>query len=280
MAVLDALERKEGFTAAEAEVADYILAHPDEVARGGIAELAVATFTSNATIIRLCRKVGVTGFRELRVELSSDAEKRRRAASVVDPDWPFDPSMGSAGVMSGLAALMKDAIDSTYALLRPGDIDRVARCIRRAGAVYLFAGGDSQMTGLAFGNMLIKIGIPCIDAMQYGESIAHASMARSGDVGLFISYSGGSFQSGISRHAIDLMRERRAVTVAITAGEKPAGVDYLLPVPPREGTQSKAATFHSQTCIRYLLNCLYATVFSFDFDESHELRDRATGLIG
>lgn len=58
MALIDKLERQQDLTEAERELALYILSHADEVTGMGISELAERSFTSNATIVRLCRKLG------------------------------------------------------------------------------------------------------------------------------------------------------------------------------------------------------------------------------
>ena len=94
MAVLEVLEREDGFTDIEADLARYICANADEVCRMTISDLAKASFTSNATIVRLCRKVGVKGYRDLRVELAADLEKRRqwceRLSRIVGKDLTED----------------------------------------------------------------------------------------------------------------------------------------------------------------------------------------------
>ena len=89
MPALENLKAKIGFTPAESELADYILEHADNVTHMGIADLASAAYKSNATIIRLCRKAGSTGWRDFRVELVADLEKVRRETESIDPNTPF-----------------------------------------------------------------------------------------------------------------------------------------------------------------------------------------------
>lgn len=70
MPIIDKLERQENLTEAERELALFILANTGEVTRMSIAELAEQSFTSNATVIRLCRKLGLKGYRDFRIELT------------------------------------------------------------------------------------------------------------------------------------------------------------------------------------------------------------------
>ena len=51
MSVIQDLGQRQHFTETESSIADYILAHPDEVAKMSIGDLARETFSSNAAII-------------------------------------------------------------------------------------------------------------------------------------------------------------------------------------------------------------------------------------
>ena len=57
---------------AEKKVADYILKHPEEVVELNIAELAKRSETSDATVIRMCRHVGYSGFYQMKISLASE----------------------------------------------------------------------------------------------------------------------------------------------------------------------------------------------------------------
>lgn len=73
MSIRDRLRSAEGFTETERSLASYLLAHANEIAASSITELAERSFTSNAAIIRLCRKLGMSGFREFRVEYAIES---------------------------------------------------------------------------------------------------------------------------------------------------------------------------------------------------------------
>ena len=270
MAVLEGLEaavRGGGScTDAEARIAAYALAHADEVIHASIADMAAATYSSNATIVRLCRKLGVSGFREFKIELASDLEKRRVARAHVDADYPVAPADRTADVLSSIAALTKEAVDAAYASVDPHDVDRAARFVRRARNVYLFAVGDSQITAESFLNLLVKIGVNGVVAGRHGEYGAVAHAARPGDVAFFISYSGGFLDRSVLRDVPATLRARRVATVLVSAApEVPSWIDCALRFPMRERDAGKMATFYSQTCIRYLLNSVYAAVFALDY---------------
>lgn len=278
MAILEALERREGFTPLECELADYIVGHADDVVSMNISDLAAASYTSNATIVRLCRKVGVDGYRSFRIALASEMERRRGDATGVDADQPFSRGENVKAVVGSIATLMKEAVDVSYAGVNPYDIQRVAQAILAAGHVYLYAYGDSEISCLAFANMLIKLGIRSTIANLYGERSATAHSVRKNDVVMIVSYRGGA----VARldDLLPVMREHKAKTVLISTMAKPIGIDYSIRIPAKETVDKtgKIATYYSQACIRFVLNCIYGEVYelSFDLSSSHKFAADST----
>ena len=52
---------------AERNVAEYILAHPEDASRLNITELAELSGSSDATVIRMCKRLGFTGFYQMKL---------------------------------------------------------------------------------------------------------------------------------------------------------------------------------------------------------------------
>ncbi len=54
----------------ERQVAEWIVAHPKEASGATLAHVAKECATSEPTVIRFCRHVGLKGFRELGIRLT------------------------------------------------------------------------------------------------------------------------------------------------------------------------------------------------------------------
>ena len=65
--ILD-ISQENKYTETEKEVIDYLMNHLDLLEELSINVLAKKTYTSNATIIRLCRKTGYSGYKALKVD--------------------------------------------------------------------------------------------------------------------------------------------------------------------------------------------------------------------
>lgn len=276
MPVLDALNRKHGFTKTEEDIASYVLAHADDVAAMNIGELSAATYTSNATIVRMCRKLGVEGYREFRIALVSDLERARNAASDINPDTPFLEGQNTRDIISSVASLSRQAINQTYVTLSPSELRRAAKLIKGARRVAIYGVGDSEISCEMFANLMLKIGVTCFMANQHGDALAVSSVLGPGDVAIIVSYSGGVV--GQFEQELRLVFERGVKAIAITANEglhdQLAGVECVLACPRGEGSKGKIATYYAQSCIRFILNCLYGECFALNYQHNAELQER------
>ena len=71
------------FFEAEKKIADYILEHKSEIIDMTVAELALASGTSDATVSRFCRRCGFNGFHHLKITLAKEvAEERGNSVEV------------------------------------------------------------------------------------------------------------------------------------------------------------------------------------------------------
>lgn len=289
MAIIEGLQAKRDFTVAESDLADFILEHVDEVSRMGIADLAAASYKSNATIIRLCRKLGVNGWRDFRVALASDLEKVRNRIESPDPNHPFKEKSSTASIMSNILRLEQSALTDCYAGVNPEQVGNLARAAVKARKIIYYALGDTYATLYAFAALMSKIGVECVAGDQYRFQLEAAYHAGPEDLALIVSYSGRyltqkdntaattTFRPGLTRQ-IEQLRAKHCKIAVITANAQALDVhpryDHSILLPQRESMFGKVATFYSQTCIRYVLNCVYSVAFSQNYGEYLREKDQ------
>ena len=276
MSILGDLAQKRNFTEAEAAIADFILQNPEEIATLGIAELARRTYSSNAAIIRMCRKLNITGYKEFRIAFASELEKHRFETYAGDVNYPFALRDGPNTIMKNVAELSKDAIESCYAASPPQLLGNAARRIAEADHVYIYAIGDSYISALMFANMLIKIGIHSVMVNQFNEGLTVTYSASERDVALFVTYSGGVLSA--LRRDLRALHKNRCKTILISSLKEVEGFDQLISIPDKEAHFGKTVGYYSQVCIRYVLNCLYGMIYSLNMDKNREHKDQADRL--
>ena len=78
--------RRSSLTSAEVRVADYILDHPEDVLQCSVSELAANSGTSDATVIRAIRRLGLPGFNEMKVQLGFASDDDLALAAEMSED--------------------------------------------------------------------------------------------------------------------------------------------------------------------------------------------------
>ena len=65
-------EQLEDMYLAERKVAEYILSNPQTAIRQNVTDLAEASGVSDATVIRVCKRLGYTGFYQMKIYLAEE----------------------------------------------------------------------------------------------------------------------------------------------------------------------------------------------------------------
>ena len=95
------LKNLKNITHQEEAVVQYILDHPSDLLRMSINDLAILSYSSTSTIVRLCKKLGYKGFTEFKLtyvsEFSLFLEQQEHLK-----DIPFTPKSNLDDVVSRL----------------------------------------------------------------------------------------------------------------------------------------------------------------------------------
>ena len=67
MDLIQQMKKQENMTERERDICNYMLEHPERVETISSRELGHATFTSAASVTRLCQKLGQKGFPEFKL---------------------------------------------------------------------------------------------------------------------------------------------------------------------------------------------------------------------
>ncbi len=270
MAIIDKLESIHNLTNVEKELVRYILEHKDQIIDLNIADLATITDTSNATIIRLCRKLDMSGYKEFKIEFIKDLERRRKEKKSIDMSYPFRYKQSSQEIMKTMVELSKESLESCYETISSRDLEQAAKWISEGNLLYIYGVGDSMISGMSFSNRLMKIGKNTIIASQYGDNIAHTYQITNKDVVLVVSYSGNAVPN---KKYLKMMKRTGCKLILISSNPDFNDFDLKIIFPKRESTDGKLATYYSQMCINFILNSLYAMIFNLDFHNNYRIKE-------
>ena len=198
----------ERLSRAERKVAEWVLAHPREVTESTVAQVARASATSEPSVIRFCRRMGLSGFRELTIRLT---EALSRPESLVHRDVSAADSTADA-TAKVVEAAIQSLVDLRAQLSRM-PFERVVTRMATAQQ-FVFAGlGASGHVASDAGHKFFRLGKPC-NALTDTPSIRQfAAIAGSRDVFILISKNG---DAPVLCEAARRARDNGAFVVAVT----------------------------------------------------------------
>lgn len=267
-------------TPTEQHLANTVLSLGESVQGYTIKELARATSTSIASIHRLCRKLGLEGFKELKVELARAAATRAKAPEAVDINFPFSAGETAKTVAPRMELVYEATLRETREMLDAQEVDRAAGLIARAEVVDIYTSSHNLHPANMFCDRLLSVGkfATCHESVERQNRTALASNAW--HLAIMISYSG--FAPTIGTHA-PLLRERGCPVVLIGtphAARLHPGLDAYLTVSDRESLRNRIAQFASHIAVQYALDTLFSVYVAQRYDESLAFLERTLPYSG
>lgn len=266
--LIEKLTQQDNFSLAEKRIADYILAHLTTIPTIFIQELAEKTFSSHSTIIRLCKKIGCTGFREFKETIAEIVYTQRRSSEAVNVNFPFESSDTASEIAQKMADLTINTIQKASRQIDAELLDQVADQMLQAERIFLFAQGDTQLRARSFQNKLIKINKFAILAEEYVDTQWNAVNLTDKDCALFISYGGSN--PGYEK-IMRYLSEKNVPLILLTGNPNSALVPLVtktLLTIQEEYDFAKIATFSSQTAFEYILNSLFSVMYTRDYEKN------------
>jgi DNA-binding MurR/RpiR family transcriptional regulator len=244
---------------AEQRVARLVTADPAAAARQTITELASAAGTSEATVIRFCRSVGMAGYPQLRIRLAAEAARRVEPpdARVVGGDIP--PGADMAQIIATIAFNDARAVEETADQLDVAACERAVAALHAAGRIDVFGVGASGFVAADFQQKLHRIGRTAYYWPDTHSALTSAALLGKGDVAVGISH------TGATSDCIDVLAEaqaRGATTIALTNFPRsPIAevADLVLTTAARE-TTFRSGAMASRLAQLTVIDCLFVAV--------------------
>ena len=192
----------------ERRVGQWVLDHPKEAANITLARLARECKTSEPTVVRFCRHVGLGGFRELAIRLT---EALSRPATIVHRDVGPDDSTSDA-VIKVMDASIQSLIEMR-AQLSSMPIDEAVNAMSSARQIAFAGLGASGHVARDASHKFFRLGIPCTSLRDTAMILQFAAIVESTDVLVLLSHTGRWRELA---SAARLARERGATVIALT----------------------------------------------------------------
>ena len=155
--LIEKLQEQQGFTNVEKSIADYLLSNGFDIKYLSISQLAEATYSSPATIVRLCRKLGTKGYKEFRILFNTEFEESFQSESV-DSNVPFGSNDSYERISRNLCNLTASTINGVQQGFDFVQMKRIVARMDRAETIKVFSIGISMYAALDFKAKMVRLG--------------------------------------------------------------------------------------------------------------------------
>ena len=186
--LLDRLKDQKEFTSHEKDVADYILANLDRIPAMSAGELAKASLTSKATVVRFSQKLGLEGYQELKLKLLEETSQQSRLDRILANE-PITGSSSCDDIVNTLPVLYDKAVTNTRLALDKNSLTRINRMHQSAECIDIYGTGISYFLAQS---AAFKFGTLGVESSAYESINAHylAARNRKKTVAFVISFTG------------------------------------------------------------------------------------------
>ncbi|OCG10495.1 MurR/RpiR family transcriptional regulator [Gilliamella apicola] len=180
-------EVKNDLSIKELEVAQYIMTHTQTVKNMSIQTLAKLNYVSTSTILRLCNKLGYSGFSDFKVDLISSSPQKF-SIDILQDDINLNDTLED--VNRKVQAMEKSSIDDTHSIVNLNALNNAIDLIIASNKIVIFGVGSSGLVGKELEYQLIKIkkDVNCHFDAHISRSIV--STLGKNDLIIIISHSG------------------------------------------------------------------------------------------
>ncbi|HTJ35179.1 MAG TPA: MurR/RpiR family transcriptional regulator [Dactylosporangium sp.] len=244
---------------AEQRVGKIIIDQAATAAAMTITELAKRANTSETTVIRFCRAIGVSGYPELRLRLAAEAGRVQDdgGQEAVGSDISLSDDLGQ--VVKTIAYADARAVEDTAAQLDLDALGRVVAAIAEARRIDVYGVGASAFVAQDFQQKLHRIGLVAYAWSDIHLALTSAALLREGDVAVGISHTGTTVDT---IEAFAEAGRRGATTVALTNFPKSPitrVADLVLTTAARE-TTFRSGAMASRLAQLTVVDCVFVGV--------------------
>ncbi|MGZ0049402.1 MurR/RpiR family transcriptional regulator [Brevibacillus gelatini] len=239
----------------EQQIADYILQNASKIVHLSITELADQCQCADATVFRLCRRLGFRGYQAFKIALASEVTNPKQAIyQEINLD---DDDVGAIAEKIFTANL--ETLRDTLQIINKDELLKIVDCLEKATRIEFYGSGGSAAIAQDAYHKFMRTGIPCIHHSDAHYQVMSASLLSEGAVAVGFSHSGSNKDI---LAALRVAKERGAKTIGITSyGKSPLVrlADMCLYTTSRE-TVFRTEALSSRLAQLSLIDLLYVAV--------------------
>jgi DNA-binding MurR/RpiR family transcriptional regulator len=260
-------------TPSERIIAEYVLAHPEEMAHLSVADLASRSGGSQAAIIRLCKSLGFKGYQELKMKVVGDLQSRESYEY-----REFRPDDSIESIMQNVSYTSMQSIRDTMKILDLDHLRQAVEALSRAKRIFFYGTGASNLIAQDAQQKFLRINKPSFTFTDPTVQLTAAVTTEADDVAVGISYSG---ETKPVIQSLMYANEAGATTISITK-YGPTTLSSVARIPlfiASTENEIRSGAMASRITQLNLIDILYLSVASADYDRSVAYLERSRRVL-
>lgn len=186
--LLEKLKEEANLTNHEKDVARYILEHMDQIPEMSASQLAKASLTSKATVVRLSQKLGLAGYQEFKLKLVEEINQKKRI-NLLLVNEPITDQSSYYDIINTLPVLYDKAVTNTRLSLDKNRMNRINNILQHAECIDIYGTGISYTLAQSAAFKFATLGL---ESSAYESINGHylAARKRKKTVAFLISFTG------------------------------------------------------------------------------------------
>lgn len=254
-------------------IASFVLEKRSKINQYTLQQIAEATFTSKATLVRFAQSLGYKGWREFVSAFVEETYHQDSFFSDIDPNIPFSEEDSTEDVINKISSLQVESILDTADLIDTKTLEKAVDIVTGARQIVIMGLSPNSLVAETFRRKMLAIGI-IVTIPRVDEGGAFANALGKEDCAIVISYAGNQ-EIRSPMKFIPIMEKNEVQLIGITGG----GSNYIrnhiecvFSMSTRERLYSKIAGFSTEMSIVTILNILFSCCFKKNYKKNWDYR--------
>lgn len=251
-------------------LADYILKHPEDVLKMSSKDFGKECFVSTATVYRLCDKLGLSGFSDLKIKITSSLDDYRKSNEDFNFDFPVNQFQTHYEIIQKIKEDYEQTLNLTANLFSLDQLRLIASAMKKAQIIDVYTSAGNINFALNFQFQMQEIGIQVnVPIDEYQQRLIAAS-SNENHLAIIITFGGRGILSDILPRILHKVKIPIVLISSYDYTFKDLDPDYQLYISPYENHYKKISSFSTRLSILYILDVLYTCYFKLDYQENIE----------
>ena len=272
MNIFNKMENLVNLTENEKILVSFIKNNPDNFIKMTSSEISEASFVSNATIYRLCKKLELSGLSELKILVSASVSDYLKENTALDFNYPIHQNETQYQITLTMKELYEQTLVSSLNNIDLEQLRKAASLMKKKPSIDLYTSAGNIFFAENFKFQMQEIGrFVNVPVEEYNQRLTAAASDAS-HLSIIVSFGG---RGTIIPDIVEILRKNKSPILLISSTEDIPWAKHAtnhLYLSSNESHYNKISSFSTRLSLLYLLDCLYTSYFKLDYDHNVDFK--------